>query len=105
MISTLTIYAGSAVSVETTVKSDADPTGTTPGWAVTSLDATAPGATTAGTWSGAYVAATDKAVASSPLIGDGQSLDINSGSTYRLWLSVTVGSETLVEPVAIIHCP
>lgn len=105
MISTLTIYAGSAVSVETVVKSDTDPTGTAPGWAITALDATAPGSTSAGTWAVAYSATTDKATARSPLIGDGQTLDLTSGSTYRLWLSVTAGSETMVEPVAIIHCP
>jgi hypothetical protein len=105
MISTLTIFAESAVSVETVVKSDADPTATTPGWALTTLDDMTAGSTSAGTWSVAYSATTDKATARSPLIGGSQTLALTSGNSYRLWLSVVAGSETMVEPVAIIHCP
>ena len=105
MITTLTIFADSTVSVETVVKSNADPTGTLPYFALSAVGAVTPGSYVAGTWGVAYSATTDKATARSATVGGTGSHAIVSGTDYLLWCKVAASGDTLVEPVALIHCP
>lgn len=106
MITQFTIHDEAAVSINTSVKSDADPTGTVPYFSLTADGNTSPTSWTAGTWSVAYNSTTDLATATSSTVGGSSAThQMTAGSIYTLWCKVTVGSEVFVEPVARITCP
>jgi hypothetical protein len=106
MIDTLTelvLYAATSESLEVPIETPSDPTATPPQFALSTLNAAAPGTFATGAWSGAWTAGQTTAV--TPLIGNGATLPIASGANYRLWIKVTLGGETAVWPVAVIRCP
>lgn len=96
------IWAPTAEAIEVVVTvTSSDPTGTPPGFAVTSPAATTPGSFTAGSWDGTWVDG-QRITAITPLIGDGQDLDVTSGEVYALWIRVVAGSEDAKWVCAIV---
>ena len=91
----------SAETVTPTIETPASPTGD-PAFKLTT--GFTPDATSwsNGSWNGAYDADTTRIKADSPNIGDGETLDINQGQTYVLWMRWTAGDDIPVRPVARI---
>lgn len=103
MSGTVTLYAATLERLEVPVRTTADPTLTSPDWSLTALNATAPGAFAAGSWSGTWI--NGRATAVSPTIGAAGQLVVASGSSYRVWLRVIAGAEVAVWPVGAIRVP
>ncbi len=100
----VTLYAATVESVEVDIETDADPTGAVPQFALSAVGAVAPGTFSNGTWSTTY-ASTGRTTARTPTLGSAGTLVIASGSTYELWVKVTLGGETAVWVVGRIICP
>lgn len=101
----VTIYAASVESVELPIGTNADPTGTAPAFALSTVDAVAPGSFTNGTWVGSYDTVTEQTTARTPTLGSAGSLTLASGTDYKLWAKVTLGSEVAVWVVGKVICP
>lgn len=104
MLKTETLFAATVESVEVDIETDADPTGTAPQFALSAAGATAPGTFSNGTWSTSY-SSTTGTTARTPTLGSSGTLTIASGTSYDLWIKVTLGSETAVWTVGRIICP
>ena len=101
----VTLYAATVESVKVTVDTDADPTGTAPQFALSAVEATAPGNFSTGSWSGSWASATGYTDALTPTIGSGGTLVIASGSRYWVWVKVTLSGEVAVWPAFELRCP
>ncbi len=99
-MNTYTLKATTAEKIPVTITTTSDPTGTAPTFAIT---ADTIGATTssyvAGEWSGTWNSTTGDIDALTPLIGDGQALDVDPDTDYQLHARWTVGAETPDEDV------
>lgn len=101
----VTLYASTAESLEVPIRTNDDPTGDPPEFAL-AASAVAPGTFHAGEWSGSfYDADTRYATAVTPLIGSGQTLAIRSGDQLVVWARVTLDGEVAVWPVGQVLCP
>lgn len=92
-------------SLDATVVSSVDPTGTAPQFALLA-DGTYPDVGTGwanGAWVGAYSPA--GTTARTPLIGAGATagFTLTAGQRYRVWVKYTAGGETPVQPVGSIR--
>lgn len=85
------------------ITTPADPTGNTVAFAVTTTT-TQPTSWQNGTWSTSWSATTGEATALTPVVGDGQTIDLDPGTDYDLWARWTIaGGETPVRQVGRIR--
>jgi hypothetical protein len=105
MSGTVRLYAATVESLQVQIVTPTSPTATAPEFALSTPTAVAPGSFTAGTWSGAWDAATGRTLAVTPTLCATGALEVASGSSYQLWAKVTIGAETAVWPVGGITVP
>lgn len=103
MTGTVTLYAATSESLEVPIKTNADPTATPPEFALSSASAVTPGTFVPGAWSGAWVNGTTTAVTAT--LGATASMAVVGGTTYQLWVKVTLGGEVAVWPVGRVQVP
>jgi hypothetical protein len=99
-----TLYAATVEALEVDIYTNADPTGANPQFALSAKGASAPGTFSAGSWTTSY-ASTGWTTARTPTLGSAGTLVLASGSTYDLWVSVALGSETAKWRVDSVICP
>lgn len=103
MSRTYQLESGSVEVIPIEVKTAADPTGAAVSFSFTASTATDAGSFTAGSWSGTYDTDTDIAIALTPTCGAATAtIDLTSASKWRLWITYTIGSETVIRPVGIV---
>ena len=100
----LTLYAATVEAVEVDIETNADPTGTAPTFALSAKGASAPGTFSAGSWTTSY-SSSGVTTARTPTLGSAGTLVIASGTTYDLWITVVLGSETAKWRVGSVICP
>lgn len=96
-----TIESTSAEKIAVDVTTPLDPTGTPPDFAITTTS-TEPTTWVAGTWDTTYNATTGVATALTPLVGDGQTIAVQGGTTYDLWVRWSAGGETPIKQAGIL---
>jgi hypothetical protein len=93
----LSIESTTAEKLPVLITTSADPTGSLPEFALTTSGD--PSTWVDGEWDGAWSSTTGKIQALTPLVGDGQALDVTDGVDYDLWARWVVGTETPVRHV------
>lgn len=90
------LRADTAEKIPVIITTTADPTGTAPTFALTAdtIGATTTDPFVAGEWSGTWNTTTGEIDALTPLVGDGQALDVDPDTDYQLHAAWTVGTET-----------
>lgn len=89
------VESSTAEKLPYTVTTSSDPSAAAPEFALTTSGD--PSSWVAGEWTGGvWSPTTGKIRALSPLVGDGQTLDLNAGTVYSVWIRWTVGAETPV---------
>lgn len=90
--------------LKATVVTSADPSASSPYFAVTALTSTDPSANwVAGAWDGSYDASTQRIDALTPTIGTtGSAIEIAAPGSYQLWMRWTIDSETPARRVDVL---
>lgn len=99
----VTLSAQTLESLDATINSSVDPTGTPPEFALVADVPDGSTIWTPGAWVGAW--ANGIVRASTPLIGAGATagFTLTAGARYRVWVRYTAGGETPVQPVGSIR--
>ena len=105
MSGTVQLFADTVESVQVPIKTNSDPTGTAPQFALSTTAAVTPGSFTTGSWSGSYSSTTGLTTAVTATLGTAGSMTIATGISYSLWIKVTLGSEVAVWKVGTVRCP
>jgi len=98
------LYAATVESLDVDIYTSSDPTSSSPTFALSAKGATAPGSFSAGSWTTTY-SSTGWTTARTPTLGSAGTLVLASGSTYDLWVTVSLGSETAKWVVGSVLCP
>ena len=106
MAEIVNLYAATVESLEVPIGTTSSPTATDPQFALSATSAVTPGTFSTGSWAEAYGATTTGfTTARTPTLGGTGTLVITSGSSYLLWVKVTLGSEVAQWPVGVVRCP
>jgi hypothetical protein len=101
-VTALVLDNNTAERLKVVVRTTSDPTGIAPDFSVAGSDADDPGSWVAGQWSGAWDDETGVVTAETPVMGDGEALDVTVGE-YSLWVRWTVPGEVPVKRIGLVR--